>query len=225
MSTPVRGSEPGRGIRAFDTALTVAWVGLMAATVLFAVVSSGVLGGHGSATLQAQLQGPYTVALPDGRAWTVASYGDVSASGGLPTADEGPDMLTAPTVRTELRVQRDDVDTRVVTVATIGAYLALAWFGWVCLRRVVRSSKTGDPFHPRNAVRLRWLAGAVVGTEVVGRVGGTVASRTLDSDLPVEITLSSAGLTLSVGVALALLALSEVFRTGSSLRQLDLETV
>jgi hypothetical protein len=37
--------------------------------------------------------------------------------------------------------------------------------------------------------------------------------------------VSSPGWTVTVGLALGLLALSEVFRTGSSLRQLDLETV
>lgn len=212
-----------RGVLAFDLVLQVLTVALTAVTVAGAPLLGLFLTGRGPLTVPVQVERPYSVGFFDGRRIEAASAN--SAWVNFPEGDEKRYSRELPVVRASVRLDPADTDTRVVLSAAAALFVALGWLGLLSLRAIVRSARTGDPFLPENGVRLRRLAMAVLLLPMVTAVGTRLVDRTLDVDIPVDVvSIGPAGWT-PVIVGIGLLALVEIFRDGSVLRQFEHETV
>ncbi len=94
------------------------------------------------------------------------------------------------------------------------------------LRRVVKSARAGEPFAARNAVRVRWVAGAVLVVPIITPVATWLLDRTIDSDPAVHVMPKvPAAWWMMLVVGFGLLALAEVFRQGADLRELERSTI
>lgn len=189
-----------RRIAGWDRPSQIALEGLLLAVMLVAVV----LGAVALVSLFADREFTVPVALEEQQLGSASGASLTTAQGELTFsgASTGQVLLTAaPLV----------LGTAVVTGA---AY---------CLLLVVRSLRTGDPFHQRNARRLMTAAlivlvgGAVTGiTDVIGTMALALdGQRLLGDDSPL---LASASVPLAfIGIGLLLLCLAEFFRRGTQL--------
>jgi hypothetical protein len=198
---------------------------LLIVSLLLAPLAILALTGHGSITFESRLQPPYRVTFDDGRSIKVGDAGTNVEYFNFPEGREGRSLADPLHVDTKITVGRDDTDTRVILVAAIGALLALSWFVLVSLRRIVQTARAGDPFDPRNANRLRWIAGLGLLAVVVVRVASAVVEHTLEADEPIHIRLAGPSWVLVLTGLLGLLALAEVFREGAELRELERATI
>lgn len=213
------------GIRLLSGATTLAVWAMAAITTLMVIMCAVVLSGRGSVTITSVLSAPYTVGLEDDRSITVGAAGTVTAYSNFESGEESRYFDAAPTVTAPVLLDRDDTDSRIVGVIGVLALLTLAWVALLQLRRIVGSARHGDPFDPRNVARFRWLAAAALVARLVLEAGERILTRTLDVDIPVEASLARTGWLPVFGAVLGLLALSEIFRTGSELRAFERETV
>lgn len=217
-----RWSPPGRGLRALDTALTVAFVVLAAFSVLLVIAAGPVIAGFGTVTLDTEASLPYTVTFADGTSVEVSDEG--SEWSGSPIGKKGR-LADEPTVLAGYDIGKDDHDARAVLVAGIAAGVALSWVGLVNARRIVRSTRDGHPFEAANVGRLRRIAAAVVVFPFVGWAMGRGVDHTLEEVLAVHLRLPGPSWLTYLLAGLGLLALAEVFREGSRLRELDEATI
>lgn len=222
MTQPMRRDT---GIRLLAGATTIALYLMMAITALAVILCALVLSGRGSVSVDSSLEPPYTIGLRDDRSLTVGPAGRVTTYTNFDVGEESRYFDSAPTVRARVQLDRKDRDSRMVGVVAVVMLLALGWAGLIALRQVVRSARGGDPFDPHNVRRFRWLAAIVVVGRLVLEIGERVLTRTLDADVAVNVSLTRLSWAPVVGVALGMLALSEIFRTGSELRLFERETV
>lgn len=205
--------------------MTLTLGALWVATFLLAPVGFPVLTGRASLTLDATLDRPYVIELPDGRRIEATEEGGTTlgdgASGGQQTvlADD------PPSVHTSAKVDRDDKDARALTMVWLTALLGLTWFGWINLQRVVRSARADRPFHPRNPVRLRCLAGLVLASPVIAWAMSRSLDAVVDTDPPMHVAMHGPGWSFILIVGLGLLALAQVFAEGARLRELERMTI
>lgn len=227
------------GHRALDAAgllLTIARGILVVASIL--LVPLGVLtawGRIGDVTLTATIDEPYTVVFGTagpGGGQLLDSYVGVDGDnivtyGNLPIGEENWFFSgEAPEVAVQISVDREDRDTRIVVVLGILIALLLVWAIVAPLRLLVESARDGAPFAVENPGRLRVAAAAVVGLKIVSWIGARIVDRTLDVFPPVRVVDPGPGWTVTVVViAVALLALAEVFRVGARLQEADDLTV
>ena len=165
--------------------------------------------------------GPCPVAPGTGQSLTVYSDGNSSSTGNGRNAKT---YLPTPSIHANLDVARDDTDTRVAAAVMDEAVLALAALVLLSLHLVVSSARAGEPFAARNVNRLRCAAAGVAGAFIVLRVGAVVLNHTLDRsrDLPnVHVTPEGLGWWATIVITLGLLALAQVFRVGSDLREFE----
>ncbi len=190
-------------------------------TVIFAVgtvIFIGLLGplvGSGGVGVDATVASPLEVALPDGTTIRVQGDGQVDRSLGLETA----------AVHSNLRLGEDDTDSRVVLAASGIAFVVAFWVGLFMTRRIVRSARDGAPFEARNVSRLRLLAAMFAAIPVGAEVSRRLLQSTVDADPRITISIPSPDWGIYLLVALVLLALAEIFREGTALRELDEQTV
>jgi hypothetical protein len=216
-------TDPGAGLRLFNTLLGIGNLLLMVMTVVSMSIAWAVLSGRGTVKLDAEFDQPYTVEFADGSA--------IDASGGgaswhdLPPGDHRRALEESVSVRTTVDVGPDDTDARVVLAAGVAARLALTWLGLFNVRRIVRSALDGQPFHADNVGRLRWLAVAVLALPVVTTVEHVVLEGRLDIHPPVDVVTSGPGWWVYLMVGAGVLALAEIFREGARLRDLEATTI
>lgn len=215
-----------RSVRALDWLLTLTLGGLWFATFLLVPAGFLVLTGRVSLTLDATLDRPYVIELPDGRRIAVTDEGGTSLAEGASGEEEVRFLADVPpSVHTSAKVDRDDKDARALAMAWLTALLGLAWFGWINLQRVVRSARADRPFHPRNPVRLRCLAGLVLAGPLVAWAMSRSLDAVLDTDPPMHVAMHGPGWWFTLIVGLGLLALSQVFAEGARLRELERTTI
>lgn len=229
--------QPGTGIRLFDIALRTLIVGLAVATLAGLVLAALFLTERGPIVVPSELEAPYAIRL-SARPYNAGPAGldeherelVVGAPGAITgrinfDGEEAGYIKQAPTVHVNLRVDPGDTDTRVVVSAAGLVALVLGWLAALSLQGVVSSARSGDPFDPRNARRLRWVAASVLAVPVLGVVTSQALTTTLDSNPAVQpMGVGWAWLPFVV-VGLGILALAEVFNEGSSLRQFEQETI
>lgn len=167
---------------------------------------------------------PYSIGLTGDRKLAMCSpRGDPCVYENFEFGQEKKFFKGPLTVSTNVHVAREDTDSKLVVSGFAVALLVVAWLGLTCLRRVVASARAGDPFDAQNIARLRVLALCIVMIPAVTQI----AVRLLDHTL-VDPSVSPVGGSnwwIYVVAALGVLALSEVFREGTSLRQLERETI
>jgi hypothetical protein len=220
--------RPPAGIRFFHLLLRVATVLLVIGTVIAVPLLATVATTTriGDITVPATVEPPYRVQFADGRWVDVTGDDRVSARGDFPRAGaEGRFPGDVPRVHTKVEVDRHDRDTRTVLAVTVAVVFALLWFGLVNVRRIVDTAHRGDPFDARNPRRLQLVAVAVAAVALVGRVAPAVVNETLDAEVPVHVGFGRLNWFAVLTAVLALLALAEVFRRGSSLRELEATTI
>jgi hypothetical protein len=107
------------------------------------------------------------------------------------------------------------------TIMVIGiAAVPIAYVVLKELSRIVRSVRDGDPFSAGNAARLRTIAWALLGLELLHLVVIAIASAVSTREVPLRI---DGGVTVTGWLAVMLLfVLAQVFREGTRLRD-DLE--
>jgi len=107
------------------------------------------------------------------------------------------------------------------TIMAIG--IAAVPIAYVVLRelsRIVRSVRDGDPFSAGNAARLRTIAWALLGLELLHLLVVAIASAVSTREVPLHL---DGGVTVTGWLAVMLLfVLAQVFREGTRLRD-DLE--
>lgn len=150
--------------------------------------------------------------------------GGTKAHVSFPIGEETRYLKEAPKVVATVRVDRADQDTRAVISAGGLLVFGLAWVLLINLRRVVSSARAGDPFHPRNVTRLRWVAAAVVALMWVVESTTQLVNHYIDVDPPVQVVNPGPSWWALLAVSLGFLALSEVFREGARLRESEEET-
>src|SRR2546421_83184 len=208
------------GLRFFDLLLRLAtWVLALISVILVALLGL-TLTGRGTIRLDAEAAGPYAVRFhtqPGPLPGTFAEFeptlevrdnGAIGAFVNVPGVPEGRSIGVAPKVDLQVTVLKDDTDSRAVLVVAATLLLALTWLGIVNLRRVVRTARDGEPFDPRNARRLQWLAIVVVAAVVVARASAVIINHTIEADVPVHISMPGPTLLTVLVVVLALLALA-----------------
>lgn len=213
------------GLHAFDLLLRVLTVLLAAGTMAAVPLLALFLTGRGPIAVSAQLEPPYSIGLYDDRVLEITHFGRPSAYVNFPIGEESKYLKASPRVVADVHVGTDDTDTRVVISAAAVALLTIAWSGVMNLWRVVRSAGAGNPFSTRNVIRLRWLAGSVLAMPLVAEVATRLIDRTLDVDPPVSVMTPGPGWPALLIVGLGLVALSEVFGSGSELRKFEEETI
>lgn len=212
---------PKVGLRLFDVLLGIGNLALLFVAVLTVLYAGSALAGSdsGTVTLDAEVDPPYTVELGDGSA--VETGSGPTAWIDFPVGEEHRYLADEPTVRARVKVGPDDTDARLVLAAGLGAWLALAWWGLVNVRRVVRSALDGRPFDARNVDRLRWLAVVVFAVPLAIRLELWALEPRLDVEPPVDLLTPGPSSWVFVLLGTGLLALAEIFREGSRLRSLE----
>jgi hypothetical protein len=218
-----RRPSPGRGLRAFDTALTVAYVLLAVGTILALPLTYLAFTERGTFTVDAEVEPPYEVTFADGSA--IESSGGPAAWIDFPEVPEQRYLDDDPTVLARVKLDREDLDSRVVAVAGLGAWFGLTWIGLINARRIVRAARSGQAFDTGNVRRLRWIAAAVLTFPLVTWAIRRGLDSTLDVVPPVHVRRIGPSWWVHLLAGLGLLALAEVFREGSRLRALDEATI
>lgn len=223
-SQPLRA---GIGIRLFDVALRWLIAGLALASAAALVLLALYLTGRGPIALPARLEPPYAIQLLDGagREIEVGESGTIVRYTNFDIGEESRYIKSAPAVIVNARVDRTDTDTRVVTSVVGLALLSVAWVIVVNLEAIVLSARRGDPFAARNVRRLRRIAIALPAVPVIRFLLTRVVERTLEVDPAVAMFSLGWAWTAFLVVALALLALAEVFKAGASLQAFERETI
>jgi Protein of unknown function (DUF2975) len=222
MTTEGEPHATGRGVRLFDLLLRLLVVLLALVTIASAVLGVAMLAGTGaSLAVPAEVEPPYSVEL-DGASVDVDEAGDSHLEFDRGT---GSSFLTSVDVGTRIYIGKGDTDTRLVLLAAGAACLALAWLGLVNLRRVVRSARRGDPFDERNVARLRWLAAVVISFPVLAVSVSWLVQKSVDLGPRVEVATWGPSWWVFPAIAVGFLALAEVFRAGSELRELERSTI
>lgn len=204
------------------TALSVARVVLAFGTAVAVPLLVLAATGRGSITLHARLDPPYSVGFEDGR--TIEVGPEVTAKVDFPQGEEDA-LGDRPAVTVEAPVDSEDTDTRVVVITAVAVVLALAWTTLVNLRRIVASATEGEPFDGRNVRRLQAIASVLLVAPVLAYAGTRLLNATFDQSSIMTVEVSSPGWWVFVLGGLGALALAEVFRMGSDLRELERHTV
>ena len=107
------------------------------------------------------------------------------------------------------------------TIMVVGiAGVPIAYVVLKELLKIVESVRDGDPFSADNAARLRTIAWALLGLELLHLLVAAIASAVSTREVPLHL---DGGVTLSGWLAVMLLfVLAQVFREGTRLRD-DLE--
>ena len=119
-------------------------------------------------------------------------------------------------------VKLDGIDAQALlrpeVMASLAATLGLYIFGLLVilhrLRKVFATLTAGDPFHPNNVTRLRWVGGLLAALEVVRHFGWSLLNHIIPS-------LDGPGPSMSLSSWFSILVvfvLAEVFREGARLR-------
>ncbi|TDT16316.1 hypothetical protein BDK89_1900 [Ilumatobacter fluminis] len=213
------------GIRLLDRATSVAMVVLVVLSCLVAVLGIVVISGRGSASVGVTIEPPYTIGFDDDRSVVVSGDGASLTSVGFERDLGLGTFQREPEIEAAVTVDPDDLDSRLAIVVGGAVLLGLSWAALVILRRIVRSARVADPFDPVNVRRIRWLAAIVLMWQLVLEIGDRVLTRTLESELAVNVSLPRLGWISAGVVALLIVALAEVFSTGSELRSFERETI
>ena len=209
-----------RLLRAFDLLLFVLAVSLVAVTAFSFLIA--VSAPHAwSPTIQVTVDPPYNLDLAGDHDVIVDERGGRTYSNGL-TPEGGVDPTS---LHADVYVARSDLDTRVTLALGLGSAAVLAWLALVNLRRIVHSAQAGDPFDRRNVIRLRIVAACVLGFWVITSITTRLLARTLESAIPVHVSIGGASWLVCLPAGLGLLALAEVFARGTELRDLEKATV
>jgi Protein of unknown function (DUF2975) len=214
-----------RGLRAFAGLLWVLTLVLAFVTAVAVPLLVLVVLGHGSITLDATIDPPYSVRFTGDRTIVVTGDQSVATFENFPVGDERHFIDTAPTVHAKANVVRDDTDSRAVVVVAFVALLALTWLALVNLRRVVRSARAGEPFTRKNVGRLRIVAITALALPAVSFVMTRILDSTLDVMIPLHVTIPGVSWWVFLVIGVGLLALAEVFREGAELQELEHATI
>lgn len=227
METQSRGGAVGYGIWLFNLTLRVLTLALIVVSLAAAPLALLFLTGRGPITVPAELDPPYRISFLDeqDRSIVVASDFRINEYRNFDSGEEARYLKEPPDVRVDIRIDRADTNSRAVMTGSALGALLLAWVTVWNLRRIVRSAVGGDPFVPKNVARLRRLAMVAFAFPLLDLATTIILDRTLESDPPVDVIGAGVGWWVLAVVGLAVLALAEVFRSGSDLRQLELETV
>jgi len=194
-----------RSLQVVDVALTVAAVLFAIGTVIAVAMTPATLGSGDiglDATVVPRLENDLRRSL----------------------AEEVPLRIERADVHVNVHIPRDDRDSRQVVAFGFLAVIALWWVGLLALRSVVRSARDGKPFDERNANRLRRLAGVIILTPLLVGLLNRLLESTFDSEL-VTPGLARIDTVALVLIGVGVLALAEVFREGTALRDLEASTI
>ncbi len=205
-----------KGLLWLDRLLRLVTVVFVLGTLVFVANLGALVGGRGGVAVDAVLEPPLDVTIDDGPTIDVLANGEV----------DGRELgLERAAVRAKLRLDEDDLDSRLVLAASGLLLIAAFWVGMVMTRRIVRSARDGKPFDPRNAIRLRVLGALFVAVPVGAEITGRLLGATVEGEPGVSVSTASPDWGVSVLVALGLLALAEVFNEGTVLRDLEDRTI
>ena len=227
METTIGSRHPGTGIVLFDLALRTLLALWVLATLASVVLVGLYLTQRGPIVVPSKLDAPYAIRLLDEaeRQIVVGIPGHVTGQVNFDIGQESRFIKQPPEVLVNLRVNRNDFDTRAVLSAALLATLGFGWAVLLNLQAIVWSARRGDPFDPVNTKRLRRVAAVMFAIPLLGVTVTQVIGHTLESDPPVHPVTPGLGWLAFVVAGLGVLALAEVFREGAALRAFEQETI
>ena len=169
-------------------------------TVIAVVTAPGTVSGRTGVGLQASVDPPFRVTRA------------------------GVSAVESPHLTVSARIPKGDRDSRVVIVTSLLVAIALWWAALIALRRIVSTARDGNPFDRRNVGRLRLLASLLLAAPVVVGVANRMLEGTFDSTV-VHPHVADVNAATMVVIALGVFVLSEVFRKGAELQELEESTV
>jgi hypothetical protein len=232
-----------RRLRWFHRGLWLLGLALAAGTLLLSGHLLINLTGRGDVPVPVTFRGPYTIVFPDqspsSHSFTpegdlvLRNRGaiDVCPSGRIcgyinsPSGREASNYRWHVATRTHVRLARSDTDTRAVVTVTGFVLLASAWTALLVLRRLVASVLSGDGFSRANVRHLRIIGAALLTWPAVMEVARLIVRRTIDLTPRAEPQAPGPSWWVVVLAGVAVLALSEVWRIGVELRDLERGTV
>jgi hypothetical protein len=216
-------NRPATGLRVLDYLLKAGSFLLTIVTVLAVPLLILALTGRGTVSVSGTLDAPFAVDLDDGR--RVAVAGEMLSYENFEIGNERSSLQSPPTIETQIQIQRDDLDTRIVVTTIVISWLVIAWIGLRELQAVVRSTLGGHPFGEANPARLRRLGIAVLLVPAIAFVAQPILNATIDSDLPFTVRLDTSNWWTLIIVGLGVLAAAEIFAEGARLRAFEEATI
>lgn len=189
--------------------------------VIFTVADIAGDGSNSSSTVSARLDPPYAIELENGNSLVVDNGGRTT----LNSADDSElhESFQDTTVETMVPIA-DGRWQGVASTALLIPLFVLAWTATYQLWRVVQSARDGDPFTSRNVSRLRRVAGCIAAVPIVGGAISLGMNQVLSDEINASFALvPSWGFWLVI--ALAVVAIAEVFGRGVDLRHLTDHTI
>ena len=200
--------HPDRVVRVLNTLVSIAYFGLLAVAVVLLIAAP-------VAKLAAGGQ-------PDNWTWGLEVPATLLDSESSVHTSWGPARLVVEDVRGILRLPIATLPWWLVAVlwSHVAVVLGLMLLSLHHLRRIFQRVRDGAPFDADNALRLRWLGLLLLALAVFNGIAGLATSLAVRKEIQGGVVAVKTGLRIDlplVFVALALVALAEIFRRGSEL--------
>jgi hypothetical protein len=178
-------------------------------------------GESGSSSVSGRLDPPYAIEFSDGRRIEVPVDALPELTGSGATADQ---TLDEPRVELMVPIETDHWWQDAASWGLAAVLAAIAWFVAYQSWQVVRSARRDDPFTRSNIYRLRWIAVSLAAAPLLLWGMSFMLDRLVTPLVPATL-LAGPSWGAFLLAAIAVLAISEVFRAGVHLRDLQEGTV
>lgn len=176
--------------------------------------------GSGFTSVSGRLDPPYVIEFGDGRRIEVPA--DDLPELSFPSGTD--QILDQPNVELMVPVETEHWWQEAASWGLVAVLGGIAWFVSYESWQVLRSARRDDPFTRSNIHRLRWIAGSLAAAPVLLWANSLALDRLVTPLVPATL-LAGPSWGAFVLAALAVLAISEVFRAGVNLRELQEGTV
>jgi hypothetical protein len=206
----MQGYHPDRVVRVLNTLVSFAYFAVWVAAVVVLVA--------------APVARLLSTGQPDGWTWSLEVPATLTHAQSSVQTSWGQARLVVEDVRGMLRLPIATLPWWLVGVlwTHVAIVLALTLASLHHLRRIFRRVRDGAPFDADNALRLRWLGLLLLALTLFDGVAQLVTSLAVRGGLAAGSVAVTPGLRVDlplVFVALALIALAEVFRRGAELER------
>ena len=213
----------GTALRTLDKTVRIARNLLAFVTILAIAFLLLALTGRGSMTVEADLDEPYVIEFADGRRVGIA--GNMTTFENFEIGRERDLLADVGNVGLTVKISSTDLDTRLTLGTMLVLWLAAAWLGLQGLSQVVGAAARGSAFADDNPKWLRRLGAALIAVPVVSIVGTYILERTIETDIPISVSIAGTTTWVMAAIGLAVFALAEVFAEAARLREFEESTI
>jgi len=215
---------PSRAIRLLNVGTTIAMFVLTLVTGVALPLAIYTATGSGTLAVDATLDEVFIVEFEDGQRVSINDDG-VSLYENFPIGEETATIRDLPPPEIRLEVQRSDIDSRVIALGSVAAYLAAAWVALLSLKRVIGSAAAGRPFDDRSPRRLRLIAWSLLAVIGVDFLRASLLNTTLEADIAVRHAVDATSAWILITAAVGFFALAWIFSEAGRLRRFEEATI